>query len=587
MRYLLFSILTIFPVLLLAQGAMHQVDTDLSSEWEATGFNNSRAFVRDADGYFHIVYHTQDDPGSTPGGSCDIWYSHTLIPAPPAISADWAPAVKIVSLPGDDRYPSIAIEHGSPRISNDNDMLHVVWQHNDGEPGNVYNIFYCSSPNANVPPPDNWRPATPLYLSTHNSLVPDIDCSLGNILHVVWQEEDVDPFSEIFYSQSPDHGGTWSPFANISMTMEANSQMPDVATIIDFPEVPSEYTYFSEVVHVVWNDDYDSSSPPHILYTQSPDAGISWMPFEDVTFLSGANGWDGYPSLTVDRDDIPHVAWMNELWSHDPDTPVPYAPGVDPTVLNSFPGPDAGMYGNLVNFVLYSWRPGMWVPFETLSTGATDDEFPSIAVDPYNNLWIGYQMFDGTDYEINGAMKVIGNPPPWSFGNLSNDADHDDLFPSTATKKAGTSTPGYDVTWTKIDSDLSAGGHGPAAALSPAHEIWFTGSTTYAPPVAIGDNPAGILIQDFYVYPNPVLSGAWIFTGESSGLIKVFDLSGRVVFRESIMPENNGSCFWGAADNDGTRLPNGQYIVTLQNGELLETRSIIVLHDGTVKSPSH
>ncbi|MCD4776512.1 MAG: T9SS type A sorting domain-containing protein [Candidatus Aegiribacteria sp.] len=576
MRLFLFSLLMIFPALLLAQ-SMHQVDTDLTSEWEATGFNNGRAMVRDADGYFHIVYHTQDNPDSSPGGPCDIWYSHTLIPAPPTISADWAPAVKIVNLPGDDRYPSIAIEHGSAGVSNDNDMLHVVWQHNEGEPGSVYDIFYCSSPNALVPPPDAWRLASPLHVSAHNSLVPDIDCSLGNILHVVWQEEDVDPFSEIYYSQSPDHGGSWSPFTNISMTLEANSQMPDVATIIDFPEAPSEYTYCSEVVHVVWNDDYDTSSPPHILYTFSPDAGISWMPFEDVTFISGAYGSDGYPTLTVDRDDIPHVAWMTYLLPSDPDNPGPYTPGVDPAVVNSFPGPDPGMYGVYLNYILYSWRLGaVWSPFETVSGVIGDEEFPSIAVDQYNNLYVAYQnMLVSGDYDIYQATKVIGGFP-WVPACISNDPDHDDFFPSEATKKAGTSSPGFDLTWTKIDSDGSAGGHGSLAARSSAHEIWFSGNTSYAPPVAIGDSPDGIQVQGLSVYPNPVLAGAWIFTGESSGLVKIFDLSGRVVFRESIMPNSNGNCFWGAVGSDGTPLPNGQYIVTLQNGELLETRSIIV-----------
>jgi len=575
MKYVfILSLILIFPAAVLAQNT-HQVDTDLSSEWEATGFNNGRAIVRDADGYFHIVFHSQDNPDSPPGGYCDIWYSHTLIPAPPTGSADWAPAVKIVNLAGDDRYPSIAIEHGSPGIANDNDMLHVVWQH--CEPASTYDIFYCSSPNAIVPPPDAWSSPVPLYTSVgHNSLVPDIDCSLGNILHVVWQEEDVDPFSEIYYSQSPDHGVSWTAISNISLTPSANSQMPDVATIIDFSGPPSEYTYASEVVHVVWNDDIDTSSPSHILYTQSPNAGITWMPFEDVTILSGAFGADGYPSLTVDRDDIPHVAWMTEVTVHDPDTPGPYTPGADPVYANSFPGPYPFMYGAINNSVLYSWRPGgIWNPYETVSIGGTDDEFPSIAVDPYDFLWIGYQSFDGADYEILGGAKAIAAIPPWNVADLSNDADHDDLFPSSATKKAGNYTSGYDLVWTKIDSDLSAGGHGQMAAFSPAHEIWFTGNTIYMP-VSIGDNPAGMLITDFYVYPNPVLTGAWISTGDTNGLIKIFDLSGRVVFRESILPGSNGNCFWACTDGSGAPLPNGQYIVTHLNGDVLETRSIIL-----------
>jgi len=50
----------------------------------------------------------------------------------------------------------------------------------------------------------------------------------------------------------------------------------------------------------------------------------------------------------------------------------------------------------------------------------------------------------------------------------------------------------------------------------------------------------------------------------------------RVVFRETIMPDINGKIFWNAADRDGEPLPTGHYIVTLQSGDLLETRAVIV-----------
>ena len=105
--------------IVLAQG--HQVDGDLSSEWEATGFNNARSIVRDADGYFHMVYHTQINPDAAPGGPCDIFYSHTIVPAPPTSSMDWAPPIPIASMPEDDRYPSIGIEHGSTMNPSDDD----------------------------------------------------------------------------------------------------------------------------------------------------------------------------------------------------------------------------------------------------------------------------------------------------------------------------------------------------------------------------------------------------------------------------------------------------------------------------------
>ncbi|MBD3278790.1 MAG: hypothetical protein GF388_10865, partial [Candidatus Aegiribacteria sp.] len=315
-----------FLVLALAAAASaqgFQVDTDLSSEWEATGFNNGRSMVRDADGYFHMVYHSQVDPNSPPGGPCDIYYSHTLVPAPPTSSADWSPAVPIVTLPEDDRYPSIAVEHGSSSVPGCNDTLHVVWQSLSDVTG-VFDIYHISCPNRNVPPPDAWSIPAIVHTSPMNSLVPDIDCSLGNIVHVVWQEEDIEGgFSEILYSRSTDHGATWSPFFNVSQTPVTNSQMPDVATVIDFPEAPSYFTYYSENVHVAWNDDL-ATTPPDIYYTVSPNAGLTWTTPVDVSVNSGSGGEDGYPSMTVSRDDIPHIVWMHGVIPHDPDTPGPY-----------------------------------------------------------------------------------------------------------------------------------------------------------------------------------------------------------------------------------------------------------------------
>lgn len=566
---LFFLILFACTSVVLAQG--HQVDGDLSSEWEATGFNNARSIVRDADGYFHMVYHTQMNPDAVPGGPCDIFYSHTIVPAPPTSSMDWTPPFPIASMPEDDRYPSIAIEHGSTPNPGDDDTLHVVWQHKDDMSG-VYDIWYVSCPNMQNPPPDAWGVPVAIYTSPRNSLVPDIDCSLGNLLHVVWQEEDYEGvYSEILYLLSPDHGITWTNLTNISQTLSTNSQMPDVATVIDFIDPPSQFTYYSDQVHVVWNDDL-ATSPPNIYYRSSPDAGISWNISENVSIQSGSNSEDGYPSLTVSREDIPHVVWMHGVVPHDPDSPGPYKPGFDPTVPTSFPGPFVGMYAELTQEIRYSNRyGGTWIPFETVSSGTIDNEFPSIACDQFDMLHTAWQAWDGMDYEIWQAHRIAVSPSWFGWENISMDVAHDDLFPSEATKKAAMYTEGYDLVWTKIDSNLDAGGHGPPAALSPAHEIWFSGNTSYMY-VPIAGHDENETREDFFAETNPVRSGTWINTGNGSGNISIYDLSGRVVLERSIESEDGGF-YW----NVSSGLPAGAYSILFEKEGSRETSNVVVL----------
>ncbi len=569
------SIMIIAALLLAATAALadHQVDSDLSSEWEATGFNNGRRIVRDSNGYFHMVYHSQLDPNGIPGGNCEIMYSHTLIPAPPTCSTDWAPATMITcDEMTDDRYPSIAIEHGSPGDPTDNDMLHVVWQSKDIT--GVYQIMYCSNINSTMPTPGVWTPPFAIHVSTEHSLVPDIDCSLNNVLHVVWQEENFAPNfkSEILYVNSPDHGASWTAFQNLSMT-EFNSQTPDIATVIDFQEAPSNYTYYSERVHVVWSDDGPTSGPC-IMYRSSPDAGNTWDIYENVSIASGSNDSDGYPSLTVSREDIPHVVWMHGVLPHDPTDPGPYAAGVDPLNANSFPGPEVGMYSTILQDIYYSGRnSGSWGSFEIVDEATAENEFPSIAVDNTDMLYVAWQAntSPASDYNIRQAERMAAGGG-WFNATTFYHPEHDDLFPSEATKKTAMYTPGYDFVWTMIDSDGSAGGHGQPAALSPAHEIWFSGNTSWTNPTNIEDENAGVTLSVFSFASNPVSSGTWISTGTEGGTISIMDLCGRTVQTETV-PAGSCGVFWTVNE----RLPDGVYRVVLHNEHGIQSKAVTVI----------
>jgi hypothetical protein len=62
----------------------------VSSEWEATGFNNGVRFVRDSNGYFHAFWHSQADTSARPSGyRGDIFYTYTTRPAAEPPSMAW------------------------------------------------------------------------------------------------------------------------------------------------------------------------------------------------------------------------------------------------------------------------------------------------------------------------------------------------------------------------------------------------------------------------------------------------------------------------------------------------------------------
>lgn len=67
-RKIFFSILTMVLILILAVTALAQPGTiNLTSEWEATAFNNGRRMVRDSNGYFHAFWHSLTNPNGSVG----------------------------------------------------------------------------------------------------------------------------------------------------------------------------------------------------------------------------------------------------------------------------------------------------------------------------------------------------------------------------------------------------------------------------------------------------------------------------------------------------------------------------------------
>lgn len=425
-----------------------------STEWDATAFNGGRRLVRDADGRFHLVFHSQDSsaliPGNPPGAALNrpsgIYYTYTTRPAldqpPPLQSVDWVSPVAILGTDldaEDDRYPSICIEYDGTTPYLNNDRIHIVWQR-EASDGGQYDICYATKQNepsgtggtwdgirGTAFPADYW-----LYSSiTRNSLAPVIDLAYNNVVHVAWQEEDAEEvsgsyYSEIYYKNDTMPGWLVTNSAvNVSLTPDSNSQTPSIAISVD-DRYTTTYTYPSppgDVIYLVWSDDMTAipaASAPHIYMKRSFNQGTTWDAVFDVSIAAGSNR-DAYPNIVAEpwnAGSCDHIVWMSNASgsvtvAHDPDgTSLAgrgvYSPGLAPSIANSFPGADPRMYGSTTanrDAIFYYSRGlfGASTGYSISTASNRDNEFPSIAVQGQGGpglddvgtrrLWVNYQEY--------------------------------------------------------------------------------------------------------------------------------------------------------------------------------------------------
>jgi hypothetical protein len=503
----------------------------VSSEWEATGFNNGVRMVRDSNGYFHAFWHSQQNNSAAPcGANCDIFYSYTTAPAVEPPSMAWQGAWTLpVNLTAnlrnrDNRYPAAAIEYefyAGPW--HDYNKIHVVWQAVLPNAAN-YEVLYASIPVTNPPTrPAAWMSAKNLSNTKTDSLVPAIAINrynnrINQNLHVVWQEEDIfgpgpgsdAAFSDIAYIFSPNSGLTWfgpaggwggNVWDNLTQTA-ANSQMPSIACV---PEQytgspggrPNDLSYYSDDVHVSYNEDAGPNNSINVFYLRSTNNGLTWNPRVNVSANTGGF-CDAYSSIAVDPFDNPHIAFMRKqmiqrepLWTSPTDN---YKPGINPSLWRSFPGPEVGMYGvltNQVTYAYYNW--GTWFT-KTWDSPYKDYEFPTVSLDRRLNAIVACQVYISynNDYEIIHDTNINLTPPSyplvfqlyrgWTGLDIdSDDLSNDDLFPNLACKKAAMyyspdelNITGFDDIFTKIS------GHGPGAAVAPVSKtIMQDGNVKY------------------------------------------------------------------------------------------------------------
>jgi hypothetical protein len=186
-------------------------------------------------------------------------------------------------------YPSVAV------VSNDAaDTAHIVWQ--DNRDGSDRSAIYYDRYNAL-----SQKGNTILSTSTANrySLGPCV-AAVHDSVFVAWTDNNATvPPSRIWNvwnDRSTNGGTTWIAAAAFTSNTCTYTELPNVAAS-------------GSKVRVVWDDDLAGASNFEIKYRQSTDKGLNWR---DTTQLTNATGYSDYPSVAYGNN-VVHVVWQDNF----------------------------------------------------------------------------------------------------------------------------------------------------------------------------------------------------------------------------------------------------------------------------------
>ncbi|MEO0115439.1 MAG: BNR-4 repeat-containing protein [candidate division WOR-3 bacterium] len=300
------------------------------------------------------------------------------------------------AIAGNHSYPSLALDPSG--------VLHLVWQHIPS--GANYNIYYNT---CNPVGTGNGGWGTPQIISvnpvSYRKFYPNIACSPNGNIHVVWRERAPISPPTYYIAYREKTGAGWQTEVRIdSSTTDKN-----------YPAVVCDQ---NNNVHITWQR---VTAPTQIMYRAR--IGGSWQSIEAVSGIATAD--QTYPSIAINTaTNNPHIVWYSAgtpqrivhkyrttTWSEAETL------GVTETYNQAYPqivsrtdstmhciwngySVSAGTYSK----VRYAERAanGVWSTPENLTPELPDIGrlYPSITTDTAKHLYIVWQQWDGTDFEI-------------------------------------------------------------------------------------------------------------------------------------------------------------------------------------------
>lgn len=183
--------------------------------------------------------------------------------------ASWSSVIRIAENSDTSKFPSVA---------SFNNIVHVVWQSNNG-------IYYKNSFDNG----SSWTNSTQTISGLGLSTFPCIAVSDTNV-HIVWQDMR-DGNNEIYYRHSINNGMTWIDASRLTVN-SAISKTPTIAAS-------------GSAIHVTWEDNRVIN--PEIYYKNSTDNGVSWSSdFQITNTVYNSN----LPSLCISGSNL-HLVWQD------------------------------------------------------------------------------------------------------------------------------------------------------------------------------------------------------------------------------------------------------------------------------------
>ena len=321
--------------------------------WSGLSYNNARCIATSPGGVINVAWEDNRD------SNMEIYYKHST-----DAGTTWAADTRLTNTTGTSRYPAIA-STGS--------TLYVFWQENN-------QIFYKRSTDGG----GIWSAADSFHTS-RSDVFPCVFAS-GTNVYVVWQSGTTSS-NYIYFRQSSNSGGTWTPITQLAYVPAALLGKPAIAA-------------WGMNLHVVWQQDIQQ-----ITYKRSRTGGATW---EADTRLSFTINQAINPSIAV-SDTTVHVVWSGNR---------PY----------------------LYYKVSYS-NGTTWANEVPLTSGGDDSWYPSI-ISSQNNLHLVWQEA-GRDANPEVYYKYSSN----AGGTWSSDMRLSNIPDASISPFVATSDNGVHVVW--------------------------------------------------------------------------------------------------------------------------------------------
>lgn len=341
----------------------------------ATAYSGSHKVVRDSSNRIHAVYDSKDPMFSTTGSVREIYYTSSTDEG-----VTWTFPTNLSNSSDDSSSPGLAIDSIG--------TLHAVWEENVG--GTNKEIYYVSF-SGGAGNPFSGAPAN-ISNVAGNSLRPSISVDSSNLLHVVWEDNELGNY-EIYYKKK---SGSWDAApANLSNNAGASTSA-------------SIHAQTSTDIHAAWSDTTPGNAD--IFYSKYNG---SWSSSENISNSAGASI---DPALVKDGSGNVHAVWTDNT------------------------GGDNDIYYKMHNGTAWD------VAATDVSSNASDSKEPSIGRDLTNNV-IAAAWADNNagDYDVYYKVRSLANG--WgAFVRNLNDTVPDSHYPSLNVKAV---SAGMDCIWTE------------------------------------------------------------------------------------------------------------------------------------------